>query len=160
MVGVTASTLDLPWTKPIVVDQRIFTGLEAVVSWVSKVSAHLAWYMRIEWLVGTFQKYHVYNKVFFLDSNKLALYPPFIISLPVGLSSLLQVLGSCRKERFTEMLIIRSLIDFPSRGLEVLQIKSKFLKWFCWHRIFVPCRGHTQQAERVRSMEQIRLASA
>ena len=33
----------------------------------------------------TFQKYHVYNKVFFLDSNKLAFYPPFIISLPVGL---------------------------------------------------------------------------
>ena len=76
----------------------------------------------------TFQKYHVYNKVFFLGSNKLALYPPFIILLPVGLSSLLQVLGGCRKELFTEMLIIRSLIDFPSRGLEVLQIKSNFAK--------------------------------
>ena len=72
----------------------------------------------------TFQKYHVYNKVFFLGSNKLALYPLFIISLPMGLSSLLQVLGGCRKEWFTEMLIIRSLIDFPSRGLEVFANKK------------------------------------
>ena len=46
----------------------------------------------------TFQKYHVYNKVFFLDLNKLALYPLFIISLLIGLSSLLQVLGGCRIE--------------------------------------------------------------
>ena len=30
---------------------------------------------------------------------------------------------------------------------------------YCRHRIFVLCRGHTQQVERVRSMEQIRLAS-
>ena len=71
-------------------------------------------------MLVTFQKYHVYNKVFFLDSNKLALYPPFIIYLPMGLSSLLQALGGCRKEWFIEMLMIRSWIDFPSRGLEVL----------------------------------------
>jgi hypothetical protein len=66
----------------------------------------------------TFQKCHAYNKVFFLDLNKLAFYPPFIISLPAMLFSLLQVLGGCQIERFTEMLIIRSLIDFPSRGFE------------------------------------------
>ena len=71
-------------------------------------------------MLVTFQKYHVHNKVFFLDSNKLALYPPFIILLPVGLSSLLQVLGGCRKELFTEMLIIRSLTDFLSGGFESL----------------------------------------
>jgi hypothetical protein len=33
----------------------------------------------------TFQKCHAYNKVFFLDLNELAFYPPFIISLPAGL---------------------------------------------------------------------------
>ena len=68
----------------------------------------------------TFQKYHVYNKVFFLDSNKLAFYPPFIISLPTGLFSLLQVLAGCKIEQFTEMLIIRSLTDFLSGGFESL----------------------------------------
>ena len=66
-----------------------------------------------------FQKYHAYNKVFFLDLNELAFYPPFIISLPVGLFSLLQVLGGCMIERFTDMLIIRSLIDFPSGGFGI-----------------------------------------
>ena len=66
----------------------------------------------------TFQKCHSYNKVFFLDVNELAFYPPFIISLPVGLFSLLQVLGGCTIEWFTEMLIICPLIDFLSRGFE------------------------------------------
>ena len=54
----------------------------------------------------TFEKCHTYNKVFFLDLNKLAFYPPFIISLPVGLFSLLRVLGGCKIEWFTEMLIM------------------------------------------------------
>jgi hypothetical protein len=31
----------------------------------------------------TFRKYHVYNKVFFLDLNKLAFYPPFYFN-PYG----------------------------------------------------------------------------
>jgi hypothetical protein len=66
----------------------------------------------------TFQKFHAYNKVFFLDLNKLAFYPPFIILLHVGLFSLLQVLSGCKIEQFTEMLIICSLIDFPSGGFE------------------------------------------
>jgi len=66
----------------------------------------------------TFQKCNAYNKVFFLDLNKLAFYPPFIISLPVGLFSLLQVLGGCKIEWFKEMLIICRLIDFLSRGFE------------------------------------------
>ena len=50
----------------------------------------------------TFQKCHAYNKVFFLDLNELAFYPPFIISLPVGLFSLLQVMGGCKTERFSQ----------------------------------------------------------
>ena len=74
----------------------------------------------------TFQKCHAYNKVFFLDLNELAFYPPFIISLPVGLFCLLQFLGGRKIEWFTKMLIIRSLIDF--RFLKVLQNKYKFLK--------------------------------
>ena len=45
-----------------------------------------------------FQKCHAYNKVFFLDLNELAFYPPFIISLPVGLFGLLQVLGGSKIE--------------------------------------------------------------
>ena len=66
----------------------------------------------------TFQKFHVYNKVFFLDLDKSAFYPSLIVSLPVELFSLLQVLGGCKIERFTEMLLIRSLIDFLSRGFK------------------------------------------
>ena len=76
----------------------------------------------------TFQKCHAYNKVFFLDLNKLAFYPPFIISLPVGLFSLLQVLGGCKIEWFKEMLIICPLIDFLSGDFESLQNKSDFLE--------------------------------
>ena len=77
----------------------------------------------------TFQKCHTYNKVFFLDLNKLAFYPPFIIALPAGLFSLLQVFGGCKIEQFTEMLIIRSLIDFPSGGFgSFAKNKVKFLK--------------------------------
>ena len=66
----------------------------------------------------TFQKCHAYNKVFFLDLNELAFYPPFIILLPTGLFGLRQFLGGCKIERFTEMLIIRSLIDFLSGVFE------------------------------------------
>ena len=56
----------------------------------------------------TFQKCHAYNKVFFLNFNELAFYPPFIISLPAGLFGLLEALDGCKIERFTEMLIIHS----------------------------------------------------
>jgi hypothetical protein len=49
-----------------------------------------------------FHKCHAYNKVFFLDLNKLAFYPPIIILSPVGLFSLLQVLGGCKSERFSQ----------------------------------------------------------
>jgi len=66
----------------------------------------------------TFQKYHAYNKVFFLDLNELAFYPPFIISLPVGLFYLLQFLGGHKIEWFIEMLIICSLTDILSEGFE------------------------------------------
>jgi hypothetical protein len=76
----------------------------------------------------TFEKCHAYNKVFFPDLDELAFYPPFIISLPVGLFSLLQVLGGCRIEQFTEMLIIRSLIDFLSGGFESICKEFKFPK--------------------------------
>ena len=65
-----------------------------------------------------FQKCHAYNKVFFLDFNKLAFYPPVIISLPMGLFSLLQVLAGWKIEQFIEMLIISSLINFLSGGFE------------------------------------------
>jgi hypothetical protein len=41
----------------------------------------------------TFQRCHVYNEVFFRKLNELAFCPPIIILLPVGLFSLLQVLG-------------------------------------------------------------------
>ena len=65
-----------------------------------------------------FQMFHAYNKVFFLDLNKLAFYPPFIILLPTGLFSLLQVLAGWKIEQFIEMLIISSLINFLSGGFE------------------------------------------
>jgi hypothetical protein len=48
----------------------------------------------------TLQICHVYNKVFFRNLNELAFYPPVIILLPVGLFSLLQVLGGCKTEQF------------------------------------------------------------
>ena len=77
----------------------------------------------------TFEKCHTYNKVFFLDLDKSAFYPPLIVSLPVELFSLLHVLGGCRIQRFTKMLIIRSLIDFPSGGFgSFAKNKVMFLK--------------------------------
>ena len=77
----------------------------------------------------TFQKCRAYNKVFFLDLNKLGFYPPFIILLPVGLFSLLQILGGCKIEQFIEMLSICSLIDFLFRDFESFaKNKVKFLK--------------------------------
>jgi hypothetical protein len=63
----------------------------------------------------TFQKYHSYNKIFILDLNKLVFYPPFIILLPAGLFSLRQVLGGCRIEHFTKMLIIHSFDQLSFR---------------------------------------------
>ena len=65
-----------------------------------------------------FQRCHVYNNVFFHNLNELAFCPPIIILLPVGLFGLLQALGCCKIERFTEMLIICPLIDFLSGGFE------------------------------------------
>jgi hypothetical protein len=66
----------------------------------------------------TFQKCHAYNKIFILDLNKLVFYPPFIILLPAGFFSLRQVLGGCRIEHFTEMLIIHSFDRLFFEGFE------------------------------------------
>jgi hypothetical protein len=46
----------------------------------------------------TFQRCHVYNKVFFRNLNELAVCPPVIILLPVGLFSILQFLSGCKIE--------------------------------------------------------------
>jgi hypothetical protein len=61
----------------------------------------------------TFQRCQVYNKVFFHNLNKLAFYPSVIILLPVGLFSILQVLGACRTDQFHKP-AYHSFFDRPS----------------------------------------------
>ena len=46
----------------------------------------------------TFQVYHAYNKVFFLNLNKSAFYPPIFL-VTYGASDFHQVLGGCKIER-------------------------------------------------------------
>jgi hypothetical protein len=71
----------------------------------------------------TFHNCHVYNKVFFFESNKLAFYAPIIVSLPVGLVSLLQVLGGCKSELFSQNRL--SFIPWLTFFLEVLKVFVK-----------------------------------
>ena len=63
------------------------------------------------------QKYHAYNKVFFLDLNKLAFYPPFYLD-PYGARCFSKSWAVARQNGFTELLVIHSLIDFLSEGFK------------------------------------------
>ena len=66
----------------------------------------------------TFQKFHAYNKVFFLNLNESAFYPPCIILLLVELISFSMSWVVARLNGFIETLTIRSLINFLSGGFE------------------------------------------
>jgi hypothetical protein len=66
----------------------------------------------------TFQRCHVYNKVFFCNLNELAFVHPLLSHYLWGFLAFSKSWVVARQNSLTDLLIIHSLIDYLSGGFE------------------------------------------